>query len=168
MRAKASPEFIARGMALGTLVAFTPIIGFHFVLAIALAYLFRGSRAAAIIPIWITNPLTLVPIFTTTHRLGRLFWHAPVSDRINAHLQTVVDQMTAHSVSKFAEGLREFAVVGFDNLVCMWIGGLLAGGVAASVVYPLTVRGVLRYRAIREQRREKKRVRAKSSGPGLV
>ena len=46
-RLEGDPHFIALGLAIGVFVGFTPTIPFHTVLAVALAFLFKGSKAAA-------------------------------------------------------------------------------------------------------------------------
>ena len=53
------PHYVAMGMAIGIFVACTPTIPFHTVIAIFLAFLFRGSKVAAAIGVWFSNPLTM-------------------------------------------------------------------------------------------------------------
>ncbi len=43
LRLSASPHAVAAGVAAGTFSAFTPLLGFHVILALALAYLFAGN-----------------------------------------------------------------------------------------------------------------------------
>jgi len=43
------PHYIAMGMAIGAFIAITPTIPFHMVIAVALAFVFRCSKVAALI-----------------------------------------------------------------------------------------------------------------------
>jgi uncharacterized protein (DUF2062 family) len=64
------PERIAAAIALGVGVGFSPFIGVHFLLALALAYLFRLNRLDAIIGQFAGNPWTLPPVFAIGYRFG--------------------------------------------------------------------------------------------------
>ncbi len=65
-----SPHKIAIGFACGAFVSFTPLYGFHFVSAMALAYLLRGNLVASLLGTWVGNPLTFPFIATTSYQLG--------------------------------------------------------------------------------------------------
>ena len=60
----------------GVFVAFLPIPG-QMPLAALLALVFRCNLPIAIVGCWITNPLTMVPVFYTTYELGRWILHTP-------------------------------------------------------------------------------------------
>ena len=68
-----SPRQVARGMAIGVFVAFTPLLGLQMIVSAILATLTYSNRAAAIAAGWITNPFTALPIYLMTYRLGRCF-----------------------------------------------------------------------------------------------
>ena len=59
-----SPERIARGVFAGVFVSFTPLYGFHFLSAAAVALLYRGNILAALLATFVGNPITF-PIFAT-------------------------------------------------------------------------------------------------------
>jgi uncharacterized protein (DUF2062 family) len=59
-----SPERIARGVFAGVFVSFTPLFGFHFLSAAAIALLYRGNILAALLATFVGNPITF-PIFAT-------------------------------------------------------------------------------------------------------
>jgi len=56
------PHYVALGMAIGVFISVTPTIPFHTVIALALAFILRGSKAAAAIGVWFSNPIT-IPLF---------------------------------------------------------------------------------------------------------
>ena len=68
---KGDPHYVAMGMAIGVFVGSTPTIPFHTVLALALAFLLRASKPAAIIGTLFTNPVTIPFIYMASYKLGR-------------------------------------------------------------------------------------------------
>lgn len=68
---RGDPHNIAMGMGLGIFVCATPTFPFQTFLAIALAFIFRGSKAAAIIGSWLAAPA--IPFFYIgSYKLGTL------------------------------------------------------------------------------------------------
>ena len=71
LHADDTPRQIALGAAVATFIAFLPIVGIQTVVAIALAALLRVNKAICVPIVWITNPATLVPIYTGCYWVGR-------------------------------------------------------------------------------------------------
>ena len=69
-RLPASNYAISSGFACGAMVSFTPLLGFHFVLAIVFAYLIRGNFIAALIGTVVGNPLTFPFIWGLIYKIG--------------------------------------------------------------------------------------------------
>jgi uncharacterized protein len=65
-----TPHRIALSFAIGVLIAFSPLLGIHTGLALAIAYLFRLSRASILIGAYINNPWTIAPMYTAGTVLG--------------------------------------------------------------------------------------------------
>ena len=61
---------ISSGFACGAMVSFTPLLGFHFVLAVIFAYLIRGNFIAALIGTVVGNPLTFPFIWGLIYKIG--------------------------------------------------------------------------------------------------
>ena len=61
---KDSPKKIAISFAVGVFIGMSPILGLHTVLGIAAAWIFRLNKFVTIIGVYITNPWTIVPIYT--------------------------------------------------------------------------------------------------------
>ncbi len=59
---KGDPHYIALGMAIGVFVSITPTIPFHTVIALAMVIALPGSKAAAALSVWFSNPIT-IPFF---------------------------------------------------------------------------------------------------------
>ena len=66
-----APERVAAAVALGVGVGLSPFIGFHFILAILLAFLLRLNKFDAVLGSFAGNPWTLPPIYALGYRLGR-------------------------------------------------------------------------------------------------
>ncbi len=66
-----TPHRIALGFACGVFVSFTPIFGFHFVLAALFAWITRGNILAALMGTFVGNPLTFPLIATVSLETGR-------------------------------------------------------------------------------------------------
>ena len=61
---------ISSGFACGAMVSFTPLLGFHFILAIIFAYLIRGNFIAALIGTVVGNPVTFPFIWGLIYKIG--------------------------------------------------------------------------------------------------
>ena len=72
-RLPASPHAIASGFACGSMVSFTPLLGLHFLLAVALAYLIRGNYVAALLGTIVGNPITFPFIWGLIYKVGAFF-----------------------------------------------------------------------------------------------
>jgi uncharacterized protein (DUF2062 family) len=66
-----SPERVSAALSLGVGIGLSPFIGFHLILAIALASLFRLSRIDTVLGSLVGNPWTLPPFFALGYRVGR-------------------------------------------------------------------------------------------------
>jgi len=61
---------------IGVLVAFLPILG-QMPVAALLALVLRANLPISVLLCWITNPVTIPPIFYLTYEIGRLILQAP-------------------------------------------------------------------------------------------
>lgn len=70
-RLPGTPYSIAAGFACGAAASFTPLIGFHFILSVFLAWLMRANWIAAMIGTIVGNPWTFPFIYVATFTVGR-------------------------------------------------------------------------------------------------
>jgi len=68
------PHYVAKGIAIGVFVSITPTIPLHTVIALALALIFRASKIAAAIGVWLSNPLTIPIFYFASYRVGSLLF----------------------------------------------------------------------------------------------
>ncbi|MGY0220075.1 DUF2062 domain-containing protein [Endozoicomonadaceae bacterium StTr2] len=70
---------VASAFFLGIFTAFIPI-PFQMVVAAVLALVFRANVALSVALVWITNPLTMPPMFYFTYKVGCLLLNTPVNE----------------------------------------------------------------------------------------
>jgi hypothetical protein len=138
LHADDSSHRIALGVGLATFVAILPIIGLQTIIALALAALFRANKAVCIPTVWITNPVTVLPIYAGCLALGRYILGigaAPppvVTDlaAIEAHFEWV-DLL---SLSTWWNLLNYSFELGLD----LWVGCLIVAVVLSVPAYFLS------------------------------
>lgn len=67
---KESPEKIAAAFSLGIFIGMSPLLGMHTVLGIAAAWILKLNRLVTLVGVYVTNPWTIVPIYTFGTWLG--------------------------------------------------------------------------------------------------
>jgi len=68
---KSDKRSIAGGLAAGLFIAMTPTIPAQMLLAAVAAIYFRVNLPIALAACWVTNPLTAVPIYVASQKLGK-------------------------------------------------------------------------------------------------
>jgi hypothetical protein len=105
------PRRTAAGFALGALVGFTPVLGVHTWLALALASLLRVPPLASLVGTNLSNPITFIPITLLEIRVGQAVLGRPMNLVPNS-----------------------FAVADLGNYaLAAWMGYLLIAPVVAAV-----------------------------------
>jgi hypothetical protein len=121
-RLHGKPGYIAMGMAIGIFIGITPTIPFHTILAVALAFVLKGSKPAAAVGVWIANPLTIPFFYFASFKTGAFLLNKPIPFDI-----------------KF-ESITELMSLGADVTVAMVAGGAILGIVPAIIAYVVTYR----------------------------
>ena len=65
-----TPHGIAMGVAVGLLVGLTPTVGLQMAIVALISLFIRCNRTAGCAIVWITNPVTMVPIFFFNYVVG--------------------------------------------------------------------------------------------------
>ncbi|ARJ70910.1 hypothetical protein B0A89_12225 [Paracoccus contaminans] len=152
------PQRIARGVAAGVFISFTPLFGIHLFGSMALAWIIGGNMLAAVIGSLIGNPLTFPFIAALSLGLGRLMLGieghlGPVAilDSFAAAGSQLLRNMLAllHGQHSEWDRLEAFSR---DILLPYLVGGLLPGLAAALAFYFVTVPLVQAYHARRAER----------------
>ncbi len=79
-RIKDFPESVAIGLAWGTSVSITPLLGFHLILCYSGTWLMRGNMIAATVGTIIGNPWTFPFFFYLDYKVGMLFYSREISN----------------------------------------------------------------------------------------
>ncbi|PVB63258.1 DUF2062 domain-containing protein [Labrenzia sp. 011] len=141
LRLTATPHTIAIGFAAGAFASFTPLIGFHFLTAFALAYVLRGNLIAAALGTSVGNPLTFPFIWALTYKIGQWVLHgrAPRADPHQVHQQ-------------FQHGLweRSFDAL-WPMLKPMFIGAVPLGLIVGTISYVVVLKSVEVYQRRRRR-----------------
>lgn len=163
-RLRGSPEQIARGLAVGTVVAFTPTIGVQTLLALGLATLLRANRPVSIVPTWLTNPITIPPVYLFTYWVGSHVWPGPSAEEVGHALRVAAGEIARSDVLALHNQLGTLMALGGDVIVAMAIGGLIVGIGAGAVVYFGALRGLA---ALQARKRRRRRSRVPPGGSNL-
>ena len=79
-----SPQKIAISFAIGIFIGMSPFLGIHTLLGIVVASLFRLNKFVTIVGVYITNPWTIIPIYSFATWFGaRLLGIEKVIPNIN-------------------------------------------------------------------------------------
>ncbi len=98
------PHRIARGVAAGVFVSFTPFFGLHLLIAAGTAWLIRGNMMAALLSTLVGNPLTFPFIMALSVELGHLMLGQPDT----LHLALIVRSFARASIELW-DNLRAMA-----------------------------------------------------------
>jgi len=122
------PHYVALGMAIGVFISVTPTIPFHTVIALALAFILRGSKAAAAIGVWFSNPITIPLFYKGSYDVGIsiLGNSAPFGTEY--------------------ESILELLKLGADITIAMITGGIILGILPGIAAYFITRRIFIRLR----------------------
>jgi hypothetical protein len=180
-RGQAPAEHVARGVAVGLAVAFTPTVGLQLVMVLLIWMLakaagprFHFHAISAFAWVWITNIFTIGPIYYVFLQTGML-----MLGRFDELGGIGLDQFTAQltAVASAETGFVEALWVGTLSLFDIWGIPLFLGSVPWAIIlswggYVWSKRFIERFRARRAQRqklvRERRGSRFKRKGGGTA
>lgn len=88
------PRGIARGVAVGIMVALTPIFGFQMLGIVLGCTLMRANFLAAFLASWISNPFTIAPLYWSYHLIGKaIFSGVPLFGTSQPYMQGLGDEI---------------------------------------------------------------------------
>jgi uncharacterized protein (DUF2062 family) len=114
------PHFVAMGLAIGVFIGITPTIPFHTVLAVSLAIFLRGSKAAAALGVWCSNPVTAPIFYWGSYKVGMYLLGNPAPFDVKY------------------ESILELLNLGMDVTIAMIAGGLILGMLPGIATYFIT------------------------------
>jgi uncharacterized protein (DUF2062 family) len=154
------------GVGVGAFVAFTPTVGLQTFIALAVAAVLRANKVVCIPLVWITNPLTLAPIYWFCWRVGVGITpggNGRDTGEVMARLSSAASASTVSQMFDWSFWSRA-ARFAFDLGAELWLGGCIVGLAAGGVLYGLTRWGVSTYRG----RRMARRIRRAEAAAGAI
>ncbi len=142
---------MALGMALGVFSGMMPIMPFQTALAVALALFFRGSKLAAAIGTWVSNPLNWYFIYFWNYKLGAFILKFPEKNEMFASVMEAIQSGEEPMVI-----VGKILHSGSMGLGAFLIGGISMGIVSAFPAYFIFFPVFRRIKLWRESRRRKK------------
>lgn len=147
-----SPHDIALGLALGIFIGFLPIMGIQMAVVLIFIIPFRkANRIAAVAGVWISNPLTVIPIYAFIYWIGTFLYPAKyvlTSESLQIRMREVVE------LSGFVDQTQAFLSLGADIFLPMCIGGAIVGFIAMFPTYFITKKFIQDYRSSRKKCQE--------------
>lgn len=153
-RATGTAHQIALGVAIGFFVGWLPIIGIQMIVAVAACQIFRANKLVPIFPIWLTNPATMVPIYSFNYWIGWLIAGGPPLSDLAAILRRMITPPeAAGETGRFAawwDGVRhafsELLSMGWDMQLPLWLGCVIVGLALAIPAYCVSYKFVESFR----------------------
>ena len=147
VREKGTPEYVARGWAIGMFVGFAVPFGLQLVVSVPLAFLLKGSKLGSVVGTMTTNHFTIFVIYPFQCWMGSYLIGKPLSfSAISSKLELVIQNQDYETLF----GL------GKDVIAAFFIGGFLLAFISAPICYYAVRKMVIHYRLNKEKRRLKK------------
>jgi uncharacterized protein (DUF2062 family) len=152
---------ISRGIAAGVFVSFTPLFGFHFVAAAAIAWALRGNLVASLLGTFFGNPLTFPLIAAVSMELGSYLLGQqgyPLHLVLSA-FQDAGEDLWWNMIAIFTDRTAHWDGLGrfFDRVFLPYlVGGLLPGFGCAIASYLLANPLIAAYQKARVARMKKR------------
>ena len=140
------PHRLALGIAIGMFVTFTPLIGFQMLISVFLAWLLRANKLVGVPLVWISNPVTFVPIYYPCYWLGCKVLGQPV---LSNKWEEIGDSWAALAADPTARWLDKVKFWGgnlMDVIEPLWVGCLIVATVLGVVSYYISLISIRAYR----------------------
>ena len=131
---KWNKKSIAKGLAIGLFCAFLPV-PIHILLAGILAVTFSANLLLSLLVVWVNNPITIVPIFYFTYKLG--------ASIIGVEMDPEFEFSFGYLMDNF-----------WSATLALWVGGLITS-IAASTLGYFSVISIYKYKALKRVKRLK-------------
>ena len=131
---KWNKKSIAKGLAIGLFCAFLPV-PIHILLAGILAVTFSANILLSLLVVWVNNPITIVPIFYFTYKLG--------ASIIGLEMDPEFEFSFGYLMDNF-----------WSATLALWVGGTITSIMASTLGY-FSIISIYRYKALKRVKRLK-------------
>lgn len=133
------PERIAAAFALGVAISFfTPLTGFHTLIALGLAFLLGLSKVDVIMGTLVVNPWTVVPVITFEEWVGKRILHYSPSLAPKLPWREILHRQFWHTLRGS----------GWSYLAALTVGSVVVAAAAATATYFLVRALILHHRRV--------------------
>ena len=134
------PHKLALGVARARFVMFTPTLGLQMIITVFLAWLLRANKAVGLPVVWISNPVTFVPIFYPCYVVGCWLLDKPQTE------SDIWQQLSTPPPEGWLEGVQYYWTLFLGVAAPLWLGGLIVGAFLGVLTYYLLYVAICRYR----------------------
>lgn len=135
---------IALGTAIGMFIALTPTVGIQMLIVICFAFvtrpLFRFNQIASLITVYISNPLTMIPIYWFDYKVGTYYVGGSMNQKEFAKI------FEFEGFSGWWETVKQLILEVGSPLI---IGSLIVATFCSLVTYPIMLRLVMHFQKMR-------------------
>ncbi len=142
-----TPHSIALGAAVGIFLSFTPLIGVHMGLVVALSLVIRMNRTVGLAAVWVNNPLTVIPVYFFNYLIGAavLFWEPITWSVFRDTVRSALTYGTWYqNLGAMCLALGRIAI---EFALPLWVGSLIVATALAVPTYFIVRRLAEKYQA---------------------
>ena len=125
---------ISRAFAIGLFCAFMPI-PLHTLLAAVLAVVFSSNILLSIALVWVNNPITIVPIYYYTYKIGSFITGMELDPSFVFTWEYMLDNLTSTTIA-------------------LWVGGLIIAPIAGILGF-IAILLIYKYKAFKRIKRRR-------------
>jgi len=138
-----TPDYIARGVAIGLMVGMVVPFGLQMPIAIVLAFILKAAKIPSLACTWVTNHLTIFFLYPVQCWIGSYLIGNPLQlEKVEKQLKTVINERTWASLN----------ALGGQIVASFFVGGFLFGIILAVPGYFLSLYWVKKYRELKEKK----------------
>ena len=147
VREKATPEYVARGWAIGMFYGCFIPFGLQLVCSIPTAFILKGSKIGASVGTLITNPVSIFFIYPVQCWVGGKMIGRNLSySRVKESMYEVINHQ-----GPWYESYRVLAREGLDIILSFFVGGALLTLIMTPITYYFVLVLIKRYRAAKQR-----------------
>jgi uncharacterized protein len=147
-----TPHRIALGLAIGIFWTWSPLLGLQMILTILTSALFRANKFVGVPFVWISNPVTAVPLYGFNFLVGA--WLLPGNYSLASFNKSVIAALGEGG--GFLDRFHAWWGAMIDFFGPLFVGSTVVGLILAITAYIVTRNAVSNYRKLREYRRRRR------------
>ncbi|MBN2801975.1 MAG: DUF2062 domain-containing protein [Deltaproteobacteria bacterium] len=141
---KDPPKKVALGVALGMFVGMLPIMGIQMLAVTLIAFPLKANVKIAMAMVWISNPLTFIPLYWLNYKFGLIF--VPNMKISWTEFSGILTKASDWNWSAIEKSLNNLMGIGADIFVPLWLGSLILGIIFGIIAYIVSFKWINFYR----------------------